>query len=335
MAKTSALERLPMTMGYFRLFLRCYGGTPAKRAALLAGTGVSERGLRSPSAEISLFQQVKQIENITALYGEGWALDRSEIWNPPAQGPVGIAVLAAPTLGAGVEVLKRYAHVRAPFYRARTTQTRRNMKFSLELSVALRDDQWRPMVEITFMALRSLLAAVLGHPADDAHIAFAGPAPSYADKIRHAFGAHVSFGADENSMAFPAAWLVMQPPFSDPALFQSVLAELRQAVARIENPDTLRARVERLLHTMPDGRLDADSAARAIGVSRRTLVRRLGQTDTRFRDLLDDEMKRRASKFLQTRTLSRDEVAERLGYRDPTSFSRACRRWFKDARRKV
>jgi AraC-like DNA-binding protein len=188
------------------------------------------------------------------------------------------------------------------------------------------------MVEITFMALKALTAAVLGHTPDEAHFAFAGPAPSYADKIRDAFGPHVTFGAAENSMTMPASWLAAQPPFSDPALFQGVLSELRQAVARIENPDNLRARVERLLHTMPDGRLNADSAARAIGVSRRTLVRRLAQTDTRFRDLLDDEMKRRAAKFLQSRTLSRADVAERLGYRDPTSFSRACRRWFKDAR---
>ena len=332
MANAATLERLPMTMGYFRLFLRCYGTTPARRAALLAGTGVTERDLRSPSAEISLFQQVKQIENITALCGEGWALDQSELWNPPAQGPVGIAVLAAPTFGASIDVLKRYAHVRAPYYRAHTTRTRRTMRLSLELAVPLREDQWRPMVEITFMALKSLTAVVLGQMPDDMHFAFAGPAPSYARKIHNSFGKHVTFGAAENSITFPASWLALQPPFSDPALFQGVLAELRQAVARLENPIDLRARVERLLHTMPDGRLDADSAARAIGVSRRTLVRRLGQTDTRFRDLLDEEMKRRAAKFLQLRTLSRADVAERLGYRDPTSFRRACRRWFKGTR---
>ncbi len=330
MNKTAALERLPMTIGYFRLFLRCWGDTQARRHALLANTGVSEKDLRNPLAEISLFQQVKQIENITALYGEGWVLDRPELWNPSAQGAIGIAVLAASTLGVGVDILKRYAHVRAPYYRLHTTQNLRAVRLILELAVALRDDQCRPMVEITFLALRALFAAVLGHPPNDALFVFAGAAPAYAEKIRYAFGGRVAFGGGQNAVTFPTAWLVVHSPFSDPALFQGALSELRQALARIENPVDLRARVERLLYTMPDGRLDADGAARAIGVSRRTLVRRLGQTKTCFRDLLDEEMKRRAAKFLRSKTLSRTEVAERLGYRDPTSFSRACRRWFKD-----
>jgi len=33
--------------------------------------------------------------------------------------------------------------------------------------------------------------------------------------------------------------------------------------------------------------------------------------------------------MLAARKLSRDEMAEALGFEDPTSFSRACRRWFK------
>ena len=74
------LERLPMTMGYFRLIHRCFGR--ANSAALLEGTGVSERDLSNPSAEITLFQQVRQIENVTALRGPGWALSQPELWNP-------------------------------------------------------------------------------------------------------------------------------------------------------------------------------------------------------------------------------------------------------------
>jgi AraC-like DNA-binding protein len=33
--------------------------------------------------------------------------------------------------------------------------------------------------------------------------------------------------------------------------------------------------------------------------------------------------------LLDAGKLSRDEMAEALGFADPTSFSRACRRWFK------
>jgi AraC-like DNA-binding protein len=79
---------------------------------------------------------------------------------------------------------------------------------------------------------------------------------------------------------------------------------------------------------MPDGRLNAQDVASALGVSQRTLARRLGAAQTTFRALLDDELKRRAAALLLDRSLRRDEIAERLGYVEPTSFSRACRRWF-------
>ncbi|HVU22044.1 MAG TPA: helix-turn-helix domain-containing protein, partial [Rhizomicrobium sp.] len=112
------------------------------------------------------------------------------------------------------------------------------------------------------------------------------------------------------------------------ALHRHALGELQTALARLDDPMDLRAQVERLLQTMPDGRLGAQDVARALGVSRRTLARRLLEADTQFRDLLDGEMKSRAQKLLAAKTFSRDAIAERLGYRDPTSFSRACRRWF-------
>jgi AraC-like DNA-binding protein len=83
---------------------------------------------------------------------------------------------------------------------------------------------------------------------------------------------------------------------------------------------------------MPEGRLRAADVARALGVSRRTLARRLERAGTPYRDLLDREMKSRAKGLLALK-MSRIDMAERLGYRDPTSLSRACRRWFPASRR--
>src|SRR5437764_262994 len=106
MRNTADLERLPMTMGYFRLILRCFGDTPERRRTILAGTGVSESDLRDSSAEISLFQQVRQVENVNAACGAGWAFSQPELWNPTAHGALGVAMLSAPTLGDGLEILK-------------------------------------------------------------------------------------------------------------------------------------------------------------------------------------------------------------------------------------
>jgi AraC-like DNA-binding protein len=71
-----------------------------------------------------------------------------------------------------------------------------------------------------------------------------------------------------------------------------------------------------------------EQAAGELGLSRRTLVRRLAENQTTFRALLDADLKRRATGMLADAKLSRAQMAKQLGFADPTSFSRACRRWF-------
>jgi AraC-like DNA-binding protein len=330
MAKPTTLERLPMTMGYFRLILRCFG-QEGRRAAILDGTGVSEEDLVNAGAEISLFQQVRQVENVTAACGEGWALSQPELWNPSAHGAIGIAVLSAPTVGEGVEALRRYGHVRAPFFKLHIVRQRDLVRLEYELTVPLQEPQWRPMMEIAFVAVRSLLAAALGRAPHESCFEFAAARPAYIGKLRAALGEHVSFDHAINTIIFPKAWLTIPSALTDASLYRNALAELAAAFEHIETSVDLRAKVERLLQTMPDGRLGADAVARALGVSRRTLTRRLQDSGVQFRDLLDGELKKRAGRLLQAGTLTRPEMAERLGYRDPTSFSRACRRWFSES----
>ncbi len=328
MADSRALERLPMTMGYFRLILRCFGDTPERRKAILAGTRVSEKDLIDPAAEISLFQQVRQVENVSRLYGPGWALSQPELWNPSAHGAMASAVLSAGTLSEGIDALQRYAHVRAPFFKL--TRARRGDTVHLEynLTVPLSEAEWQPMIEIAVVSVRAMLAAMLGHALDGAEFRFAYRRPAHAAKLFRALGENVSFGHKLNAIAFPKSWLGVPSAFADAVLLRNAVNELEQALARIDDPAGLQAKVEHLLMTMPDRRLGAADAARALGVSRRTLARRLEETGTPFRELLDRELKTRARAMLDAAKLSRDEMAARLGYRDPTSFSRACRRWF-------
>jgi len=323
---TATLERLPMTMGYFRLIHRCFAG--ADSTALLEGTGVSLRDLANPSAEISLFQQVRQIENVNALRGPGWAFSQPELWSVSAHGAIATGMVAAPTIGDAIEVLRRFGHVRAPFFRMHIKPKRDLVVLEYDVTVALDEPQWLPMMEIAFVAVRSLVQASLGSPPTEAQFHFAAPQPDYDAQVRKALGTHIQYDAPINKVVLPKAWMEIPSTGADSALYGNAITELQRALARLDDPLDVRAQVERLLQTMPDGRLGAEDVASALCVSRRTLARRLQEAQVKFRDLLDEEMKRRADRLLRTSKLSRSEIAERLGYNDPTSFSRACRRWF-------
>jgi AraC-like DNA-binding protein len=75
------------------------------------------------------------------------------------------------------------------------------------------------------------------------------------------------------------------------------------------------------------GRLTLRDAARTLGISPRTLQRRLAGCDTAFEEIADQWRHRRALALLRGPEGGTAEVAARLGYTDASHFIRAFRRW--------
>ncbi len=86
------------------------------------------------------------------------------------------------------------------------------------------------------------------------------------------------------------------------------------------------ARVRALLFSA-QGLRDVEAVARALGMSSRTLKRRLAGEDTSYSALLDQERRARAEALLTHGTLSVKEVAAALGYADTAAFTHAFTRW--------
>lgn len=200
-----------------------------------------------------------------------------------------------------------------------------------KLVVDLDERLWRPMMEMSFIGFGAGLASVMAAAPVEAYFFFACAEPDHAPQVRAILGPNVAYGAARNAIRFPTAWLALQSPLADATLYGVALQELQAAKARLMAPDGLRGRIERLLKSQPAGRLSADEVARLTGVSRRTLVRRLSEAGASYRDLWDAELRTRAERLLRDGELSHAQIAEELGYANPSSFSRARRRWFRGA----
>ncbi len=76
---------------------------------------------------------------------------------------------------------------------------------------------------------------------------------------------------------------------------------------------------------------DADALAGQLGLSTRTLRRRLQQEQTSYRELIDDLRAQAASRYMRDTHLTVENVAFLLGFSDPAAFRHAFRRWTKTA----
>jgi AraC-like DNA-binding protein len=323
-----ALQRLPMPLTYFRITLRELGTTPARRADLLADTGVTDAQLTDAAAEITLGQQLMQMRNADRIGHPGWSLDVGRRFDLGAQGPLGFAMISAPTLGNSFDVMAGYGHVRSPWFRLKVERDARQWGVVVQRQIRLGATVDIALMEALLLSAKALVEAVLGRPMHEAEILCDYPAPAWAHRYAEAFNADVSFDAERTAIRMPAAWRDSTCPLADAAMYQLALARLESERRRLESGNHLEARIEVLFAAAGDAGLSLIELADRLNMSRRTLIRRLNELGTTFGDLSDREQKRRAERLLADPQYSASEVAYRLGYSDPANFARAFRRWF-------
>ena len=74
-------------------------------------------------------------------------------------------------------------------------------------------------------------------------------------------------------------------------------------------------------------RPEITDVAKELGISCRTLQRRIAEESTSFRQLVSDARRELAKHYLLQPSLQLGEAACLLGYEDPNSFFRAFREW--------
>ena len=321
-------ESLPMPMAYFWLLLREFGGTPEAEAALLEGTGVTREARAEAAADGTLAQTLALVRNLAARLPPGWALTAGSAFHASTHGALGFAAVSAPTLGAALDVIERFGHARAPYYRTHARRSERSYRLAIEERVPLGGVERIPLLEAVLLSLQALIESVRGRAMREARFELAYPPPVYAALYPEHFHGEVRFDRPETSVTLPAAWLSLPCPMADAAAFASAVAKLEATTRHLEGEDFLLVRIEQLLEAAGDAGLPLAVAAKQLRLSRRTLNRRLAACGTSYRTLLDGHLMARARVLLADASLGVGEVAWRLGYEDASNFGRACRRWF-------
>ena len=104
--------------------------------------------------------------------------------------------------------------------------------------------------------------------------------------------------------------------------------ELRKRLAELDADDTAAARVRSaLVELLPGGECSIDDVGRVLGMSRRTLQRRLKEENTSFQRQLNHTRKLLAKNYLKNTKLSSEDIAYLLCYQDLNSFYRAFGFW--------
>ncbi|MCC0809314.1 AraC family transcriptional regulator [Methylobacterium sp. W2] len=235
-------------------------------------------------------------------------------------GPIGVQVRTAETLGAAlarVEVVTPILLQTATW----TGQRQQGANAFYGYTVVERIESGRQANEI--LALGYLLGTVrhfLGPAWRPAHAVVTGATLAGRTEIQELFGSEIAFGS-RAGLIFPAFHLdTPNPNRHDPG---------RLATAEDEPiGGDLAACVAHLIELgLDETRPSIDGVARRLGLSRRTLQRRLDDLGTRYVDIRHRVMAQRAKALLAGESLSIGRIACELGYTDTSHFTRAFLEW--------
>jgi AraC-like DNA-binding protein len=152
--------------------------------------------------------------------------------------------------------------------------------------------------------------------------------PRGLDIARELGLANLTFAAEENGLHFPAHVLALPVPTSDPALLSYLDAQAEKQLAELSPAPGFLMDVRRVVRQELDkGTATLPRAARLLGMSRRTLQRRLEEEHTSFQRILDQAREELARTFVADPSVPLTRIATALGYSDERPFLRAFRRW--------
>jgi AraC-like DNA-binding protein len=298
-----------------------------EREDLLRAAKIDEAQLRDPDARIPLSAIVRlwhaavlRIPDPTLGLRLGCDACAREF------GLVGYTMAFSGTLQAALTRLARYDRIVSESLVVHLDAGAEGTWVRVDAEPALQ--AFRPAADARLAALLSVCREIAAAPLAPLTVHLPYRRPADVKEYEKFFRAPLEFGAPATALLLGPDDLARPVSSSDEALTGYLDQLAQQLLTTLGSEQTNRDRVRRLLwSSLSDGIPDLDAVARQLGMSARTLQRRLREEGTAFAAVLSEFRQDMARPLLRDGQLAVSEVAFLLGYEDPSSFQRAFRRW--------
>ena len=142
------------------------------------------------------------------------------------------------------------------------------------------------------------------------------------------FGREVLFDQRSSGLRINEARLDVPLPQANEKLLEMLLGHATRLLAEITPNQRVTDQVKNLLRLMLKQQTPSSAViAEKLGISSRTLQRKLAEEGTQYKDVLNELRLELALYFLKNTELSLDSIAHELGYAESRSFYRSFKQW--------
>lgn len=293
----------------------------------LAYVGLNEDEVRRPGARISHAQLMALLEISIAFCGHPErGLLAAEKLQPAHFGLLEFALRSQPTLREGLATLERHWPLVHDGCTLDVASEAEGVALTPRFAEGL--PVHAVAVEFTMAALLKALSYATGVTLRPIAVHLGHTPPSDISHHTRVFGCPLVFDAERSSLLIRCDDLNLPLLWADAMASEALESSAQQVVNRIMRCDRWTTRVAQTVgRQLSCGHCSAETIASELGVTLRTLQRKLAREHTRVGTVIDRERARVADNYLLHTDLSIDEIAARLGYAGAPGLRRAIKRW--------
>lgn len=302
-------------------------GMGADATAVFREAGIDPAALADPAQRLPCESVAALVDDCVRATGcPQFGLLTGQRAGIAAIGVIADLVRSVATVGEGLEVLSTHIRLadRGLVIVLRTLGTTR-----AELSLALCAPAMRgaaPYLDGSVAITLAVMRSLCGPRWVPSLVTFARAAPPSVRPYQACFAAPVRFGQSRTALIFPASVLDRKLGPDD----RAARRELQRRVSDLESrlPSTATESVNRVLRTLIMTQSPTRTeVAGAVGLSCRTLSRRLHGEGSNFRDLLTEVRCGLAAQMLEDSDMPVARIATALHFSAPGAFTRAFKAW--------
>jgi AraC-like DNA-binding protein len=260
---------------------------------------------------------------------DGFPIRVAQRYSAGEIGPLGMVAKVAPDLRSALQRLLDHHHVLTGVEYARMRDDISRETTILELlPVDGTDLGARCHREMMIASGLKFARDISGAWIRPRRVCFRHAAPRDPREHEAFFACEVRFGAGYDGLEFDRDTLAIPLPGADPDLSRFLVEHLRATVGDPPAAGTLEERVRRaIFRRLGNETLAMAALAQELGMSTRTLRRRLLEQRTSYHEILDRVRRELADDLLGGPDHKLSDVAFLLGFSDASAFHRAYVRW--------
>ncbi len=237
-------------------------------------------------------------------------------------------IVHAPTLREGVELCLRFQRMFADDAELSLHEKDATAAIHMDFPrTSPRAD--RMHAEFVMAGLLRMIRALVGSRAVARAVRFEHARPDHHAEYARIFGGVERFRQKVTGIAFDADLLDRPQLHYQPELHEVLRSQAERKLDRLTRGVTLAERLKQhLVARSPLGQApDMTSIARDLGMSERSLRRRLSEEGTSYKAIVNEAFGKAATWLLSDSKRTIQETAHAMGFSDPTAFHRAFKRW--------